>query len=248
MRKNLHLLFILFLAVACSPDPASLTDIIPVQSLFSGDSLNLYIPDLFYAEDYSSLEFGKHPHLEIRKSPDPAVYVLKADTDFSGFGCLPFRFEGRSYELPLRVTQRRNVSFRYAGSPDAETVTVFGNFNFWDRKKYPMEKQADGVFVLTLPFEPGQYEYLFWVDGREILDPANPVSVPNGLGGFNSLLKVLPLFEGKRPFITPLDQQNTAFLRLRYHILPHDYRQGFSVRDLHVLLDNHRLPQRFIRL
>lgn len=248
MKKNLYLLFILFFTLACSPDRTSLTDIIPVQSLFSGDSLNLHIPDLFYSEDYSSLKFGKHPHLEIRDSPDTVVRILKADKDFSGFSCLPFRFEGRRYEIPVRVTQRRNVSFRYAGSPNAETVTVFGNFNFWDRKKYPMEKQANGEFILTLPFEPGQYEYLFRVDGREILDPANPVSVPNGLGGFNSSLKVFPLFEGKRPFLTPKDYRNAAFLQLRYHILPFDYREDFSPGDLCVLLDNRRLPQRFIRI
>ncbi|MDD3095763.1 MAG: alpha-amylase family glycosyl hydrolase [Candidatus Neomarinimicrobiota bacterium] len=248
MRKNLPFLFILFFVLACSPGSGPLTDIIPVQSVFSGDSLILQVQDLFYAEDYTSLEFGEHPHLDVRGTPDSEIRILKADKAYSGFALLPFRFSGGSYVLPLRVTQRRDVTFRYAADPGVEKVTVFGNFNFWDREKYSLEKLQNGDFTLTLPFEPGQYEYLFRVDGREILDPQNPVSVPNGLGGFNSALKVLPLFEGTRPFITPLDFRSGNFLSLHFRLLPQDYTGAFRARDLKVLLDNRRLPKYRIRL
>jgi glycosidase len=128
-----------------------------------------------------------------------------------------------------------------------DRVTVFGNFNFWDRDGLVMKRNAAGDYSLRVPFEPGQYEYLFSVDGREILDPANPDSVPNGLGGYNSALRVLPEFPGERPFITPDDYETGRRLVLRYRILPNDHEGGFSQYDIVAFADNRRLPVKYIR-
>lgn len=245
MKKMSVLILLLFLALSCVPESGSIDDIIPPQSIFSGDSIRVAVQDLFFAEDYSSMEFGSHPYISAKWKDDGSL-VIKAAADFSGFSVLPFRFEKRMYVLPLRIIHRRNVDFSYSAEQKAGAVKVFGNFNFWDRHKYSMEKRPNGSYGLTLPFEPGQYEYLFWVDGREILDPSNPDSVPNGLGGYNSLLKVKPLFEGKGPFITPAGFGNGLFLKLHYKILPHDYRGKFQKKDFIVLLDNRMLSPAII--
>lgn len=247
MKKLSALYLSLFLVLGCSAGPKVIADIIQPQSLFSGDSISIQVQDLFYADDYSSLEFGSNPYISVEKREDASV-VLKASPDFSGFTVLPFRFEKKLHVLPLRVTQRRNVVFSYNPETETDTVKVFGNFNFWNRHQYPMRKQNDGSFSIGLPFEPGQYEYLFWVDGREILDPSNPDSVPNGLGGYNSPLKVKPLFEGKAPFITPVTFKDGNLLRLEYKILPHDYTGNFQKTDFIVLLDNRLLSPGAIRI
>jgi hypothetical protein len=45
----------------------------------------------------------------------------------------------------------------------------------------------DGTLEVEIPLDPGRYEYKYFVDEREVVDPANPSKVPNGMGDFNSL-------------------------------------------------------------
>ncbi len=40
---------------------------------------------------------------------------------------------------------------------------------------------------MKLYMMPGSYEYKFVVDKMEVLDSANPDSLANGIGGFNSI-------------------------------------------------------------
>ena len=48
----------------------------------------------------------------------------------------------------------------------------------------------NGVWELEMLLNPGAYQYQVVVDGSWILDPANPVQVPNGIGGINSQLTI----------------------------------------------------------
>lgn len=249
MKKYLYLVFVLFFTLTCSSTPSRDLDILPVRFVFSGDSARIQVEDLFYAEDYTSLSFRGNPHITAAFSKDDNVLTLKADKDFSGYTTLAFHYEKDRYELPVKVTRRQFVQFRYPADSSVDQVTVFGNFNFWDRDHLYMEREGSGDFTVTVPFEPGRYEYLFSVDGKEILDPANPDSVPNGLGGYNSPLRVLPEFEGERPFITPANHfSKGGRLILRYYILPNDYEGAFSSYELIALADNQRIKNSDIRV
>ncbi|MCK7525307.1 MAG: glycogen-binding domain-containing protein [Ignavibacteriales bacterium] len=54
-------------------------------------------------------------------------------------------------------------------------VSLFGQFNSWDRQNLPMkDSNGDGIFEVEIPLDPGRYEYKFYVDGKELVDPANP--------------------------------------------------------------------------
>ena len=44
------------------------------------------------------------------------------------------------------------------------------------------DTNGDGVLEVEIPLDPGRYEYKFYVDGKELVDPANPVKVSNGMG------------------------------------------------------------------
>lgn len=77
------------------------------------------------------------------------------------------------------------VSFTYT-DPKAKSVQIAGDFNAWT-KPFPMAKKGD---VWTRSFglpADGRIEYKFVVDGRWILDPANPKSIDNGVGSANSV-------------------------------------------------------------
>ncbi len=72
-----------------------------------------------------------------------------------------------------------------------KVVNLFGQFNGWNRENLPMkDEDGDGIYNISIPLDPGRYEYKFYVDGAELIDPLNPVNVPNGMGDFNSVLVI----------------------------------------------------------
>lgn len=82
------------------------------------------------------------------------------------------------------------VVFRFA-CPGARSVTLAGSFNEWDTSAHPMVCHAHlDLWSLTLLLEPGQYEYKFFVDGRDWWNDPNAPTVPNVWGNENSYLDV----------------------------------------------------------
>ena len=243
MKRFLFPGLLVVLLLSCSFTPQTQLDILPIQSLFSGDTARIATQDIFFAQTYSDISFREHPHIKVKVSEDGKEIELSTDREFSGYTSISLLKGFSKYELPIKVIDRKFITFEYFPQKDetVEQVSVFGNFNFWLRDQLIMEKQSDGSFSISIPFEPGQYEYLLKVNDTEILDPLNPKSVPNGLGGYNSPLKVHPSFSGKSPFITPLKHEVNKDLILTYRILSNDYDSGFSHYDFLVLVDNQRL-------
>lgn len=75
------------------------------------------------------------------------------------------------------------------GYPEAQTITVAGDFNRWDTTQCPMTRAADG-WSATITLKPGLYMYKFVVDGQWIEDPANPDTLRNEYGTLNSVMLV----------------------------------------------------------
>jgi hypothetical protein len=65
------------------------------------------------------------------------------------------------------------VTFTYMGPP-GENVTVAGSFNGWDPFMYELNEFPAGVYILSLPLPPGTYQYVFFCQGRRIVDSNNP--------------------------------------------------------------------------
>jgi len=77
--------------------------------------------------------------------------------------------------------------------PDARVVQAAGDFNGWNPSRTPLEQTADGAWTVTLPLEPGRYEYQFVVDGdRWIGDPFAVEQSNDGFGSRNAVLDVRP--------------------------------------------------------
>lgn len=72
-----------------------------------------------------------------------------------------------------------SVVFRLKGFPDAKNVILTGNFNAWNTGELFMEKVLDG-WQLYYVLGPGNYEYKFIVDGKWMIDPANPNTTGSG--------------------------------------------------------------------
>ncbi|MCA6365677.1 MAG: alpha-glucosidase C-terminal domain-containing protein [Cytophagales bacterium] len=94
---------------------------------------------------------------------------------------------GVSYAIPLQKINKKAVTFTFSGK--AKEVKTKGEFNAWNAAASEFKNEG-GMFTLSLLLNPGNYQYLFVVDGKEIRDPSNNDSIDNGAGGWNSLLKI----------------------------------------------------------
>lgn len=96
--------------------------------------------------------------------------------------------KGQHYDILLKKSDKTQRTFHFKG--EEQKVQIKGEFNAWNPNATEMEKQADGSFATTVTLNPGTYQYLFVVDGKEIRDPNNPDSISNGMGGWNSVISL----------------------------------------------------------
>jgi 1,4-alpha-glucan branching enzyme len=75
-------------------------------------------------------------------------------------------------------------------APQAQEVSLLGDFNQWDGEKYPMKKGKAGAWEKVLRLIPGNYEYKYMVDGQWHEDPGNNQNRLNIFGTYNNLLTV----------------------------------------------------------
>src|ERR1043166_4641114 len=83
----------------------------------------------------------------------------------------------------------KETPFSYL-DPLAKKVAVGGFFNNWSQTANAMTNDSKGTWSGVVQLKPGNHAYKFWVDGKWILDPANPVTVADGRGGSNSVVNV----------------------------------------------------------
>ncbi|MDH3497563.1 MAG: glycogen-binding domain-containing protein [Gemmatimonadota bacterium] len=79
-------------------------------------------------------------------------------------------------------------------APDARHVALAGSFNGWNDSTVVFSQAAEaGLWTVTVALRPGEYQYLFVVDGeRWMPDPAAHAQVQDEFGQTNSLLVVGP--------------------------------------------------------
>ncbi len=97
---------------------------------------------------------------------------------------------GNSYSVILKKSQKQWVELVYdPGNKVHKMVQAPGEFNGWTPSRAPLTIK-DGKWAASLLLIPGTYQYQFIVDGKWMTDPANPDSVDNNMGAFNSVLVV----------------------------------------------------------
>lgn len=85
---------------------------------------------------------------------------------------------------------RTYVQFLYV-APDADAVTVAGDFNEWSDGAFELrDPDGDGVWTGHLPLTPGLHKYMFVVDGEWVTDPLAERYVDDGFGNRNALINV----------------------------------------------------------
>lgn len=140
---------------------------------------------------------------------DESLYMLKdgdvviepAQEGVRAIMALEVTAGGLREAIPLlRSGKQRAVIEFDPGGRQYSSVTVRGEFNGWTAHRPDLEF-SDGTWSAELLLDPGTYQYLLHVDGEDMIDPANPDSIDNGQGGYNSLLSVGLDIAGKVPVL-----------------------------------------------
>ncbi len=86
------------------------------------------------------------------------------------------------------------VRFRYRNASARKVLVALylsrTNLIFKDMIRGTRDSGAGDLWELTLPTNPGRYRYSLVVDGRWMLDPGNPRKMSDGLGGWNSVVRI----------------------------------------------------------
>jgi 1,4-alpha-glucan branching enzyme len=81
----------------------------------------------------------------------------------------------------VRLTFNHNV---------AGPVFVAGTFNGWSTQATPMKRSRDGRWEVLLKLPPGEHQFRYFANGKWFTDYAADGVIPNGLGDFNSIVRV----------------------------------------------------------
>ncbi len=87
------------------------------------------------------------------------------------------------------LSMRKPIHF-FCHAPQAQSVSLVGDFNGWNPAAHPMERQVDGSWFLEVPLYHGHHEYLFLVDGTHTPDTHSMGAVRNKRNEVVSLIAV----------------------------------------------------------
>jgi cyclomaltodextrinase / maltogenic alpha-amylase / neopullulanase len=94
-----------------------------------------------------------------------------------------------TYQIPMRHTGKKRVTFQYPGPDTLENVFITGEMNAWNDLATPLTK-GDSGWSATFWLQPGEYPYLMVIQGQRQRDAYNERTADNGMGGTNSVLMV----------------------------------------------------------
>ncbi len=164
---------------------------------------------LVYMTDYFVL--GSEAEIDSVTGSDRLAFVLSDDKQnlmvITQSNFVPHLSEmkvwigGEAYSILVKRNKRERFTFTF--DPLGEryrSVGLRGEMNDWN--PIPMNL-IDGVWETELRLNPGRYQYLIQADGRDMLDPNNPLVVDNNVGGYNSLLEVGQINRTQAPHIYP---------------------------------------------
>jgi glycosidase len=242
-----YFLFLSIIVLNCSLlKSQGIKDLIQPIRLIAGQTDTLNISDLFYSNDYN-LEFSKSKNVDISYNLKSGLLILTANKNFEGMDLLDFKLGSSTYEIPVssEILQLHTFEYKPEGSP--KTVNLFGTFNGWDRSNLKMYEE-NGVYKISVPLEPGRYEYRFYIDGQEILDPANPEKAPNGAGSSNSVLFINSLHPDKCYLHILGSTSIDNGIKLSFYLEGKSSSETISYSNIIALINNSRIPENKINI
>ena len=139
--------------------------------------------------------------------------------------------EGATYDILLKRSEKKAITLQLKDQ-GYKDVRIKGEFNGWNVNAGILTKKENDQWKITFMLAPGKYQYLFELDGKEALDPANLVKADNNIGGFNSMLQVGNTENTQKPTILTdtYDENTIAFKTSQTSELPVVFWQNQQLR------------------
>jgi len=157
----------------------------PVQ--LGRDTTRIILSDYVIDHEISNLDLPKEL-TNISTSSEELILVGRLKVKMASFS---FKHQGEIENLVLVKPSAQAVEIKIPRKAigKRKELRLIGAFNNWNRASKPL-KETRKFYVGNYLLEPGRYEYKLYLDGEELVDPANPAKASNGMGSFNNILLV----------------------------------------------------------
>jgi cyclomaltodextrinase / maltogenic alpha-amylase / neopullulanase len=217
------------------PDPGLIPGL-ATPFKFEGSQSVLLLAD-FFPDPFVVDSVKGHEAFTIKHHPETGEVVVTArNNQVPHYSELKVWAKGFKYSLLLEKSQKLN--FTHTFDPQGKVYKeafLFGQMNNWNRNATPLVF-SDGKWHAAFELNPGKYQYLLLLDGNEVLDPHNPDSIDNNIGGFNSVMTVGNIYKENIPVLIPAKAQDDGLV-IRFENNP---------EKIFAFWQNHRLPVDFV--
>lgn len=134
-------------------------------------------------------------------APGDSGFVFKTPQDAPAIMTMKIWTRTGPLTVLLKKSTKQYVRFEF--DPKGTTykkVQLKGEFNNWTPENTSLLLK-DGKWQTLLLLNKGKYQYQLVLDGKSRLDPANPDSISNNMGGYNSLMVVGSNSREKEPVL-----------------------------------------------
>lgn len=163
------------------------------------DETEILLKDFFM--DVSAIDSVELEGFELKLSEDKEKLSIKKGDAESKLHVLTLFSKGEKYSIPVMSSEK--VSYTFTFDPNGKTynkVQMKGEMNAWNPGNTNFEL-IDGIWKAEMLLDPGKYQYLLVVDGKEMLDPGNPLKESNNIGGVNSAVQIGNIEKEKLPIL-----------------------------------------------
>ena len=206
------------------PDYPSVVGLI-TPILLNPEQTTLSLDDFFTDTDnISAVNIGDN-NIRAKLSHDKKTVVITVTGEIEPYSLLNVEYNnGTQYDIVLRKSRKVAHRIDFADNKaQYKEVYIAGSFNNWNAKATPLTRNGKN-WQAELFVEPGVYQYKVILDGNWVLDPYNPDSADNNIGGFNSVMRV---------------GNNTPDL------LPQLFTQSFEGSEVSLMLKSNAMPAGF---
>ena len=104
--KNLFIIGFILLLFDCSDSShKTITDLIQPVNLDEGQTKEIFISDLFFADDYK-INLIDNENVDAKFNKDSLILRLTPRSGFTGMDLLNFKYDGDIYSIPFKLEQK----------------------------------------------------------------------------------------------------------------------------------------------
>lgn len=181
-------IFLAIIFTACTDkltypkEPETTTLLSPIS--LDIDSTTLYLEDFVY--DASKID-SMHSSYKLSWNKEDKKCIIYHTNSAKLLSTLQLFVKEQRYDIVLKKSQKQKIQLQYYSESPNDEVLIKGEMTAWVSTKPSVIEGNTHTFNLTLA--PGIYQYIYVVNGKEILAP-DAEKIDNNIGGFNSLLTI----------------------------------------------------------